>query len=852
MLRKPPHILVTTPESLYLLLTSAKGREHLSAVETVIVDEIHALVRDKRGSHLALTLARLDQLNAVPPVRIGLSATQRPMDQIARFLVGSNRDDAAGEPDCAIVDAGHARELDLAIEVPPSELSAVCSHEQWTEVYTRLNGLIAEHRSTLVFVNTRRMAERVAHHLARTAGRRGRGRAPWQPGPRDSSVGRGTAQGGQLRAIVATASLEMGIDIGYIDLVCQLGSPRSIATFLQRVGRAGHSLGKVPKGRLFPLSRDELLESMALVRAVKRGHLDRVEIPEQPLDILAQQIVASVACEEWDEEALYQMCRRAAPYRDLSRQAFDEIVTMLSEGVSPEARRGAYLHRDQIHNRLRARRGARLAAITSGGAIPETAQYRVIAEPEGTFVGTVDEDFAVESLAGDVFLLGNTSWRIQFVRAGEVRVHDADGAPPSIPFWLGEAPGRTPELSGEVSEAACRSGGGRARVAVDADRARMAQCRLRCAPGWAGEQALAYVSAQLTAVGLVPTAEEIIFERFFDESGGMQLVIHAPLGSRINRAWGLALRKRFCRSFDFELQAAADNNGVVLSMGPQHSVPIENLFQMLNADNITALLEQALLAVPMFQVRWRWNITRSLAVLRQQGGKRVPPHLQRFRSDDLLAAVFPETVGCLENHSGDVVVPDHPLVRQTMHDCLHEALDLNRLVDLFRRVKAGEVRFVARETREPSPFSYELINSNPYTFLDGAPLEERRTRAVATRRTLSSNELGDLAALDPGAIDQVRREAWPLVRSADELHDALLNLMAIDRREATLWAAWLDDLMRAGRARGSNVPARMTCGSPPKVGPRCTRRSPRRPAGRRSDCRSICKSSCRVMRRSRC
>ena len=814
MLRRPPHILVTTPESLYLLLTSAKGRELFGLVETVIVDEIHALVRDKRGSHLALTLARLDALAGERPMRIGLSATQRPMDDIARFLVGTERIDEAGEPRCRIIDGGHARELDLAIELPPSELSAVCSHEQWAEIYARLTELIAEHRSTLIFVNTRRLAERVAHHLRELLGEEAVAAHHGSLSREIRQTAETRLKEGKLRAIVATASLEMGIDIGYIDLVCQIGAPRSIATFLQRVGRAGHSLGKVPKGRLLPLTRDELLESMALLRAVRRGRLDKIEIPEGPLDILAQQIVAAVACENWDETALWELCRRAWPFRNVTREQFDEIVGMLSEGIVPSIRRGAYLHRDQINGQLRARRGARLAALTSGGAIPETALYRVVAEPEDTFVGTVDEAFAIESLAGDVFLLGNTSWRIQYVRAGEVRVRDADGAPPSVPFWFGEGPGRTPEFSEEVSQlrqdlAEVVRAGHQASSAGGNGAALPDWLRSACgAEEHAARQALSYVDAQLAAIGLVPTCEEVVFERFFDESGGMQLVIHAPFGSRINRAWGLALRKRFCRSFDFELQASADNDGIVLSLGPQHSVPLEDLFKMLSARNIAALLEQALLAVPLFQVRWRWNVTRALVVLRQQGGKRVPPHMQRFRSDDLLAAVFPETVGCLENHSGDVEIPDHPLVRQTMHDCLHEAMDLDGLVALFERVAAGGVRFVARDTREPSPFSYELLNANPYAFLDGAPLEERRTRAVATRRTLSSDDVRDLATLDPAAVRRVCRDAWPVVRSADELHDALLSLVVIDAVEAVPWAAWLESLIESRRATRIDRPNR--------------------------------------------
>jgi ATP-dependent Lhr-like helicase len=799
-LRHPPHILVTTPESLYLLLTSQKSRELLRSVETIIVDEIHAVVRDKRGSHLALSLERLEALCARPPVRIGLSATQRPIEDIARFLVGTDRVGSDGTPECSIIDAGHSRQLDLAVEVPPSELSAVCSHEQWAEVYARLTELIARHRSTLVFVNTRRLAERVALHLGELLGTEA---VASHHGSLSRAIRLSAEQrlkSGQLKAIVATASLEMGIDIGYIDLVCQIGSTGNIATFLQRVGRAGHSLGKIPKGRLFPLSRDELVESLALVRAVRRGTLDAIQIPDCPLDILAQQIVAAVACEEWDENELFALVRRAWPYHDLTRDDFEAIVHIASEGIAPNSKRGAYLHRDLINGRLRARRAARLVAITSGGAIPETAQYRVVTEPEHTFVGSVDEDFAVESLAGDVFLLGNTSWRVLYVRGGEVAVRDADGAPPSIPFWLGERPGRTRELSAEVSQlrsdlAAALAKGSEA----TRDAAQMLQSECGASHS-ASQQALSYVEIQLAAVGLVPTVDQILFERFFDESGGMQLVIHAPLGSRINRAWGLALRKRFCRSFDFELQASADDDGIVLSLGPQHSAPIENLFKMLNADNVARLLEQALLAVPMFQVRWRWNLTRSLVVLRQQHGKRVPPHMQRFRSDDLLAAVFPETVGCLENHSGDVTIPDHPLVRQTMHDCLHEAMDLDGLVALFGRVGQGQVRFIGRDTREPSPFSYELLNANPYAFLDGAPLEERRVRAVATRRTMSTEDMRDLARLDPEAIALVRREAWPLVRSAEELHDALVNLVTIDELESAAWKPWLEELIGAGRA----------------------------------------------------
>ncbi len=850
MMRRPPHILVTTPESLYLLLTAERGRERLRTVKTVIVDEIHALARDKRGSHLALSLERLEAVCEQPPVRIGLSATQRPIDQIARFLVGTPRrkknasrrtvqqhltfidegtaeqteekasaiapaedsfrdtDDHDSEVNCKIIDGGHVRDLDLQVEVPPSELTAVCSIEQWTETYDRLLELINSHRSTLIFVNTRRFAERVAHNLRELLGEEA---VAAHHGSLSRDIRLSAEQrlkAGELKAIVATASLEMGIDIGYIDLVCQIGSPRAIATFLQRVGRSGHTLGTTPKGRLFPLTRDELLECLALVRAVRKGELDRIEIPEKPLDILAQQIIAETACQQWDERELFDLFRQAWPYRDLTREEFETIVNMVSEGVSPKSRRGAYLHRDQINGQVRARRGARIAAVTSGGAIPETAEYRVVTEDEKTFVGTLDEDFAIESMSGDVFLLGNTSWRIRYVRGGEVVVNDAHGAPPTIPFWIGEAPGRTIELSHEISRlrqdiAVQFESPANEQNETEADSGSDGEDWLveECGAGdWAARQATRYVEAQHAAIGLVPTKDRIVFERFFDESGGMQLVIHAPLGARINRAWGLAMRKRFCRSFDFELQAAATDDGIVLSLGPQHSVPIEDLFKILRTDNGRYLLEQALLAAPMLQVRWRWNVTRSLAVLRRNGGKKVPPYLQRMQADDLLADAFPETVGCLENHHGDVEIPDHPLVAQTMHDCLHEAMDVDRWLEVLGDIEAGKIELVARDTREPSPFSHELLNANPYAFLDDAPLEERRSRAVATRRSLSVEAFQDLAKLDPEAIELVRRQAWPTVRDADELHDALMSLVLVHEDEARDWSPYFEELVADGRA----------------------------------------------------
>jgi ATP-dependent Lhr-like helicase len=706
-------------------------------------------------------------------------------------------------PVAAIVDVGHQRQLDLDVEIPPSELGAVCMHEQWAELNARLAELITSHRSTLIFVNTRRLAERITHSLTQILGEEA---VSSHHGSLAAERRHDTEQrlkNGQLKAVVATASLELGLDIGYIDLVIQIGSPRSIATFLQRVGRSGHALGLIPKGRLVALTRDELVECLALLRAVKAGRLDVTPIPLAPLDILAQQLVAEVGCQEWPTDDLYQLVCRAWPYRQLSRRDFDDTLAYLSEGITPTTRGRVFLHHDQVQRRVRARKGARLIAATNGGAIPEIASYRVVAEPDQTVVGTLDEDFASESQAGEVFLLGNTSWRILHVRGNDVTVADAGGAPPSIPFWRGEAPGRTLELSEEVSAL-------RTELEARADDPRACRAWLQAETG-VGDAAVAqvveYSRAQKAAIGLLPTQRRVVFERFFDESGGMQLVIHAPFGARITKAWGLALRKRFCRSFDFELQATADDDGLILSLGPQHSFPLESMFPMLHENNVAKLLEQALLYVPTFQTRWRWNVTRALLVSRMKNGKKVPPPIQRFRADDLLTAVFPKLTGCQENITGDHVLPDHPLVRQSMHDAQQEAHDLEGLQMVMGRIARGEIELVARDTREPSPFCYELLNANPYAFLDGGEAVERRSRAVATRRSLTVESVSDLGRLDPRAIATVCAEAQPLVRSLDELHDLLLCRLAIpcdgELHECRLPKAWdplLAQLVREGRA----------------------------------------------------
>ena len=891
MRKRPPHIVVTTPESLYILLGSESGRRMLATTRTVIVDEIHALAPNKRGAHLALSLERLDQLCERRLVRIGLSATQKPVGEVAKFLIGTDRSlspnscivgeegrvrgqgfessqavipeafssrypassengihdvrghrasmpfstaspphlsPSASQPqremelNCKIVDAGHIRARDLAIELPEAPLEAVMSGDTWQQVYARLETLIGEHRTTLIFVNTRRMAERAARHLSERLGKQHVAAHHGSMAKEHRFDAEQRLKRGDLRALVATASLELGIDIGDVNLVCQIGSPRAIATFLQRVGRSGHAVDGTPKGRLFPQSRDELVESAALLDAVRRGELDTLHIERAPLDVLAQQIVAEVACRECREDDLFDLVRRAYPFAEITREQFTAVVRMLADGFTTRrGPRGAYLHRDAVNGILRASRGARLTAITSGGAIPDTADYDVVLEPQATMVGSVNEDFAVESIAGDIFQLGNQSYRILRVERGRVRVEDAQGAPPTIPFWLGEAPGRSDELSFAVSrlrqevsdrlgDPPCTSGEAATMHITAAEHGRACAAPAK-AEAWlveevgigepAARQIIDYLGSAKAALGVLPTQRELAMERFFDESGGTQLIIHSPFGSRINRAWGLALRKRFCRKFNFELQAAATEDAIVLSLSTSHSFPLEDVARYLHSASVRDVLIQALLDAPMFGVRWRWNATCALALPRCQGGSKVPPQLQRMKSEDLLATVFPDQVACAENLVGEREIPDHPLVEQTLHDCLHAAMDIDGLIALLQGLEQGSVRIVVRDLTGPSPLAAEVLGARPYAYLDDAPLEERRTQAVASRGFRDPESAGDLGRLDADAVAAVREEAWPEARSADELHAALMGVAFITDAEARATVGWVDWLAKLAADR---------------------------------------------------
>jgi len=804
MRRTAPHILVTTPESLYVLLGSDSGRQMLGTTRTVIVDEIHAIAASKRGSHLALSLERLQALCAAPLMRIGLSATQKPIEAVSRFLVGRDRD-------CEIIDIGHARPRDLGIEVPPVPLSAVMANDVWERVYDRLAVLAREHRTTLIFVNTRRLAERLSRHLSERLGKEAVAAHHGSLAKEFRLDAEQRLKRGDLQVLIATASLELGIDIGDVDLVCQISSPRSIAGFLQRVGRSGHQVGGTPKGRLFAITRDDLIECTALLDCVRRGELDTLQIPQAPLDVLAQQIIAEVSCQEWQEQALLEVFRKASPYAGLDEKHYQALLQMLAEGYnSRQGIRSAYLHRDAVTRTLRGRRGSKLTAVTSGGTIPDNADYSVLLEPQGLNIGSVNEDFAVESIAGDIFQLGNTSYRILRVDTGKVRVEDAHGQPPTIPFWLGEAPGRSAELSFAV-----------ARLQAQLDELLGATPgNLQPALDWltdtlglnlaSAEQLVDYLARARLTLGALPSQDTLLMERFFDESGGTQLIIHTPFGSRINRAWGLALRKRFCRTFNFELQAAASEDAIVLSLSTSHSFELDEVWRYLHSNSAEHLLIQALLDAPLFGVRWRWNAGVALALPRYTGGRKVAPQIQRMKSEDLIASVFPDQIACVENLAGEREIPEHPLVEQTLDDCLHEAMDCEGWLALLRRMESGDVRLISRDLPAPSPLAAEILSARPYTFLDDAPLEERRTQAVLNRRWTDPQSTDDLGALDAEAIQAVRDEAWPTPTGLDEMHEALMSLACISEAEAQAnpqWPDWLNALAESGRASRLQVDA---------------------------------------------
>lgn len=805
--KHPPHIYVTTPESFYVMLTSEGGRNMLSGVEVLIVDEIHALIQNKRGAHLALSMERLEhwvKQNGVQTLqRIGLSATQKPIEEVARFLVGARlvKDNVA---QCEIIHVGHKRKMDLSVQMPNAPLEAVMSNEVWGDIYDKMQSQIEAHKTTLVFVNTRRSSERISKALEERLGSDVVMAHHGSLSRETRLLAEQKLKSGELRVLVATASLELGIDVGHVDLVIQVGSPRSIATFLQRVGRSGHHKLGLPKGILYPSTRDDLLETAALLYGIEQGMLEQCKVYDAPIDVLSQQLIAMIAANDvpWNKDELYQTITQAWPYRRLEKKTFDEVITMLVEGFTTHrGRRAAHLFYDSVSNTLKPRRGARLYAITCGGTIPEMGEYTVIAEPDGIKVGTVHEDFAVESMAGDIFQLGNTSWKIIRVMPGKMHVQDAKGQTPTIPFWLGEAPGRSDALSLAVSEYLKRA----EHVLVLHD----AQAREQALSTWIASQMMGgdtaaqlagYLHLGFCTLGVLPRQDHLVAERFFDEAGNMHLVIHTRMGARTNRAFGLSLRKRFCASFNFELQAAANDDAVILSLGPTHSFGVEEPFSYLRSNTVRDVLIQAMLDAPIWGVRWRWAATIALAIPRMRGGKKTGAPLLRMMSEDLLAVVFPDAQACLENVVGKREVPNHPLVNQAITDCLEEAMDLPQLEAMLLGIHEGRIKTLGKDLTEPSVFAAEILNAKPYAFLDDAPLEERRTQAVLMRRTIDPKDASELGRLDPAAITAVCQETWPLIRDKDELQDALGIVGFFTAKEAEPHKEWMQQLLQEGRA----------------------------------------------------
>jgi len=795
MSKAPPHILVTTPESLYILLTSKSGRQMLSSAETLIIDEIHTMVGSKRGAHLSISVERLECLCEKTLLRIGLTATQRPIELAAKFLLGNRKN----KP-CRIIDSGHQRDRDIRICVPGIPLSAVMSAEAWQEIYSMLEGLINQHTTTLIFVNTRRLAERVAKALGERIGDDAVTSHHGSLAKEHRLMAEQQLKSGSLKAIVATASLELGIDVGDVDLVCQIGSPRAVSNLLQRVGRSGHSLGHTPKGRLFPVSRDDLVECIGLIDCVNRDELDHLSIYPKPIDVLAQQVVAEISAGERNLDELFQMLIRAAPFEALGYEEFHEVIRMLSEGFTGRCgRHSAYLHLDAVNGRIRPRKSAALTAITNGGTIPDLFDYDVVLHPENLVIGSLNEDFSFDSMAGDIFQLGNASYRIDRVESGKVHVRDARGQPPTIPFWFGEAPGRTDVVSHSVCRVKRRIND---LLTNDLSGTKQYVKQQYALEDSVSSQVVHYLATAKAALDALPDDNTVVFERFFDEAGDQHLVIHSSFGIRINRAWGLALRKRFCRKFNFELQAAALEDAIILSLGPTHSFPIDEPARYLVSENIADVLGQAILDTPFFTTRWRWDASIALAVKRFSGGSKTPPQFQRSNAEDLASLVFPDQLACAENISGKREIPDHPLIRQAMYDCLHDLMDMPGLQKVLERLENGALNLICKDLAAPSPLAEEILSARNYAFLDDTPAEERRTRLVRSQTLNTPEDAAALGVLDESVIHEIREEIWPHAENMDECHDALMVLGGIMGKEAEscLWSELLSNLAKAGRA----------------------------------------------------
>jgi ATP-dependent Lhr-like helicase len=829
MLRRPPHILVTTPESLFILLTSPKFREKLAAVRHVIVDELHALAGNKRGAHLALTLERLERFvtsrGNARPNRIGLSATLNPIEKLAGFLAGYDvtRDGARSPRPIKIVRADdRIRAMDLQVIAPGPELGPLATHPHWEAMYDEVARLISEHRTTLVFTLSRRHAERVAINLQKRLGTDAVMAHHGSLARAERLLAEQRLKRGELKAIVATASLELGIDVGAVDLVCQLDTPKSISAAIQRVGRSGHSLGATPKGRFFALTTDDLLECGAAVRAIRHGHLDEVEIPMGCVDIAAQQIVAIAAEEEEISEVdLLRVIRSAYNFADLDAAKLRHLLEQLSAEL-PDRIMGAApkIFFDRVNARVRPRRSARLSVITSGGTIPEAGNYDVVIESEGRKIGDVEEDFAQESSRGDVFSLGSMPWQIQRSSRGRLMVEPAPGMAPTLPFWLTEAGGRSPAMSAEISDLRHEIWN-RIERNESAEDWLMSECAMS---ERAATQAADYVRRGVEALGAIPDEKTVVIERFFDGLGGTQIVIHTPFGIRLNRGLGLAIRKRLCQSFDFEIQASAIDDGVLLALNSRHSFPLDTLFSMLKARNARDVLVQALLAAPMFEVRFRHVATRALAIMRSSRGKKVPAWIQRLRSQELLSSIFPGQQACFENRPGAIELPDHFVIEETIRECLEESTDLPRAIQLLEGIESGAIRTVTVDAIAPSVFAHRLLLAWDYSFLDDGERANRRSRTVTMNRGMAEDvfrkeDLSDLLSAE--AVESVVAEVTGRApgrkpRSRDELFELIrahgsLTLAEVEDRVGEGARAMIAELDSESRI------ARLSAESPERI-----------------------------------
>ena len=820
MLRRPPHILVTTPESLFILLTSPRFRQKLRAVRYVIVDELHAIAGNKRGAHLMLTLERLEHLvrrgDLPRPARIGLSATLNPIETLAAFLAGAEvaDDGTRNVRPIRIVRADDdPRQLDLRVIAPGPELGSLATHQHWEAMYDALAALIREHRTTLVFTLSRRWAERIALALQKRVG-------PDAVMAHHGSLARierlqaeQRLKRGELKAIVATSSLELGIDVGAVDLVCQVDSPKSIAAAVQRIGRSGHHLGGTPKGRFFALTIDDLLECAAAVRAARHGHLDEVEIPAGCLDVAAQQIIAlATDQEEISETELLNMLRSVQNFAGLEPPALQQLILEMSAQL-PERIQGANpkIFYDQVNRRVRARRGARLAAITSGGTIPESGNLDVVIASESRKIGDVEEDFAQESSRGDIFSLGSMPWRVLGISKNRFLVEPAPGMAPSLPFWQTEAAGRSPALSTELCDLRREIAAFIANSGDDDGASSWLESECALEPE-AAKQAVAYIRRGLAALNALPDENTLVVERFFDGLGGTQIVIHSPWGIRLNRGFGLALRKRLCQSFDFEIQASAIDDAILLALNSRHSFPLEHILEMVNSQNVREVLEQALLDAPMFEVRFRHVATRALSIMRSGRGSKVPAWIQRLRSQELITALFPQRNACLDNRPPAVILPDHFIVNETMRECLEETADISRLEALLRGLNDGSIRPVMVDSIAPSVFAHRVLLAWDYSFLDDGERANRRSRTVTMNRAMAedvfrSENLAELLSAE--AVEQVTQEirgraTSTQARNCDELYELIrthgwISCDEIKERTAADGAAMLAALESDGR-----------------------------------------------------